>query len=71
MSKYEPYDPTNAPIEDPRKRTRDNLDRIFKRGRHKIVEVCQSTGTGITQGEVDDYNAASKAKRQEANNVKK
>ena len=31
MSKYEPYCPTNAPIEDPREWTRRNLDRIFKR----------------------------------------
>ncbi len=30
--------------------------------RNKIVEVCQSTGQPITQGEVDDYNAAAKRK---------
>ena len=33
------------------------------KNRNKIVEVCQSTGQGITQGEVDDYNAAAAAKR--------
>jgi len=38
MSKYEPYDPTNAPIEDPRKWTRLNLDRIFKRNQFAINE---------------------------------
>jgi len=48
----------------------DDLNKII-RDRSKVVEVCQSTGQPITQGEVDDYNAASKAKRQEANNVKK
>jgi len=39
--------------------------------RNKIVEICQLTGQPITQGEVDDYNVAAAAKRQEANNVKK
>ena len=34
-----------------------------KINRKKIVDVCPSTGTGITQGEVDDYNAAAAAKR--------
>lgn len=57
-----------------------NLEKII-RDRSKVVEVCQSTGQPITQGEVDDYNAAATAKRkpiqlefdfgEEANNVKK
>ena len=44
-----------------RKGNEKNLHKIF--GRNKIVEVCQLTGQGITQGEVDDYNAAAAAKR--------
>ena len=39
-----------------------NLEKII-RDRSKVVEVCQSTGQPITQGEVDDYNAAATAKR--------
>ena len=37
MSKYEPYDSTNH-REDPRKWTRLNLDRIFKRNQFAINE---------------------------------
>ena len=50
-----------------RKGNEKNLHKIFRR--KQIVEVCQLTGTGITQGEVDDYNAAA-AKRQEVSHVK-
>lgn len=47
----------------------DDLNKIIQ-DRSKVVEACPSTGQPITQGEVDDYNAAV-AKRREANNVKK
>jgi len=39
-----------------------NLEKII-RDRSKVVEACPSTGQPITQGEVDDYNAAVAAKR--------
>ena len=36
------------------------------RDRNKIVEVCHLTGTGITQGEVDDFNAAATTRLEKA-----
>jgi hypothetical protein len=36
------------------------------KNRDKIVDVCPSTGTGITQDEVDVFNAAVKTRLEKA-----
>ena len=38
----------------------------MSKDRNKIVEVCHLTGTGITQGEVDVFNAAAKTRLEKA-----